>query len=145
MAEDVVDKIREQSEFYGKRARHSRSTYIAFKVVQIIMAAAIPVVSVAAAASVQRWTTAILGALIGIIEAVLQLGQYQQNWLLYRATREALRREEFLHSAKAGPYASQVDADVVYVERADAIMSGENSKWLLAQQQQPNARKASSE
>lgn len=69
------------------------------------MAAAIPVSSVATTTDRQKWVVAVLGALIGVIEAVLQLGQYQQNWLLYRATREALRREDFLYSAKAGPYA----------------------------------------
>jgi hypothetical protein len=91
---------------------------------------------VAAPGAVQRWTNAVLGALIGIIEAVVQLGQYQQNWLSYRATREALRREDFLYSAKAGPYSDQTDPDGVYVERADVIMSGESSKWLASQEQE---------
>jgi hypothetical protein len=135
----TLDRIRAQSDWYGKKARSNRSTYMAFKIVQIVMAASIPVVSVAVAGGVQRWTNAILGALIGIIEAVLQLGQYQQNWLTYRATREALRREDFLHSAKAGPYSGQTDLDGIYVERADAIMSGESAKWLTSQEKQGKA------
>jgi Protein of unknown function (DUF4231) len=131
-----LDSIRDQSTWYGKKARSNRSIYVAFKIVQIVMAASIPVVSVAVAGDVQRWTSAILGALIGIIEAILQLGQYQQNWLTYRATREALRREDLLHSAKAGPYSGQPDPDGVYVQRADTIMSGESAKWLASQEQQ---------
>jgi hypothetical protein len=141
----ILDKISEQSAWYGQKARKNRSTFFGFKIVQIVMAAAIPVVSVyqppAARADIQRWINALLGAAIGIIEAVLQLGQYQQNWLLYRATREALRREDFLHSAKAGPYAGQADPDALYVVRADAVMSGETSKWLVSQQQQISAKK----
>jgi hypothetical protein len=105
----VPDRIREQSAWYGTKARWNRSTYVAFKIVQTVVAAAIPVVSVAVAGDVQRWMSAILGALIGIIEAVLQLGQYQRNWLTYRATREAVGREDFLHSAKAGPYTDQTN------------------------------------
>ena len=69
------------------------------------------------------------------IEAAVQLGQYQQNWLTYRATREALRREDFLHSAKARPYSDQANPDDVYVARADAIMSGESSTWLASHEQ----------
>jgi hypothetical protein len=137
----TLDRIREQSAWYGKNARHNRSTYITFKMVEIVMAASIPIVSVAVAGDLQRWTSAILGALIGIIEAILQLGQYHQNWLTYRATREALRREDFLHSAKAGPYSGQADPDAVYAERADMIMSGESSKWLATQEQQIKAPK----
>jgi Protein of unknown function (DUF4231) len=137
----ALDRIRQQSIWYGEKARRNRSTYVALKIVQIVMAASIPVVSVAVAGDVQRWTNAILGALIGIIEAVLQLGQYQQNWLNYRATREALRREDFLHSAGAGPYTGQTNPDGTYVERADAIMSGESAKWIASQEQQIKAAK----
>jgi hypothetical protein len=102
---------------------------------QIFLAAAIPVVAVSSPSNVQRWASAILGSLIGVIEGLIQLGQYQQNWLLYRATREALKREEFLHCAKAGPYSNTPDADTLYVERCDAVMSGETTKWLASQEQ----------
>jgi hypothetical protein len=82
-----------------------------------------------------RWPTAVLGALVGVIEGLIQLGQFQQNWLLYRATRESLKREEFLHEAKAGPYSAANDPDTLYFERCDAIISGENTRWLDSQQQ----------
>jgi hypothetical protein len=137
----ALDRIRELGAWYGKKARRNRSIYVAFKIVQIVMAASIPVISVAVAGEVQRWTVAILGALIGVIEAVLQLGQFQQNWLTYRATREALRREDFLHSAKAGPYSGGTNTDVIYVERADAIISGESAKWIASQEQQVKVTK----
>src|SRR5450631_1811769 len=87
------EKLAQQSEWYGQRARHNRSLFVLLKGMQIVYAAAIPVVSVAGAANVQRWATAILGALVGIFEGFIQLGQYQQNWLTFRATREALKRE----------------------------------------------------
>ena len=136
MSETIVDEIRKRSAWYGTKARKNRMAFFVFKFIQIVMAAAIPVVSLSLAVNVQRWTSALLGAFVGIVEAVLQLGQYQQNWLLYRATREALRREDFLYSGKVGVYAGQTDAESVYAERADAIMSGENSKWLSSQQEQ---------
>jgi hypothetical protein len=141
--ESILDRIRDQSSWYGRKARTSRSIFFTLKIVQILMAATIPVVAVATAVpDIQRWVSATLGALIGIVEAILQLGQYQQNWLLYRATREALRREDFLHAAKAGPYFAQANPDTLYVERADAIMSGETARWLTAQEQQANVHNA---
>jgi hypothetical protein len=105
------------------------------KITQIDFAAAIPVVSVAGAENVQRWITAALGALIGILEGLIQLGQYQLNWLLYRATREALKPEDFMHSGKAVPYPGAPDPDALFIERCDSIMSGKNLKWLASQEQ----------
>jgi Protein of unknown function (DUF4231) len=131
----VLENLSAQSSWYGARSQRNRSIYIRLKGIQIIFAAAVPVVAVAAPGNIQRWTVAVLGALIGIVEGFVQLGQYQQNWLLYRATRESLKREEFLHGAGAGPYAGIPDPDTVYIERCDAIMSGEHAKWLTTQEQ----------
>ena len=135
MDSSPLDLISQQMSWYGDQARLNRSRYVLCKSTQIIFAATIPVVAVADAGNIQRWSTAVLGALIGILEGLIQLGQYQQNWLLYRATREALRREMFLHSGKAGPYAGVADPDTLFVERSDSIISGENSKWLASEEQ----------
>lgn len=142
MSEPILDKIREQGNWYGKKAESSRKIFSILKVIEISMAAAIPIVALSTSEPTVKWITAILGALIGIAEAIVQLGQYQQNWLLFRATREALRREDFLYSAHAGPYAGQTHADELFIERADAIISGENAKWLSSQQQPVNTPKA---
>ncbi len=133
-AETPFDKLREQSAWFSKRAVSSRTTYLWLKGTQIVLTALIPVVSVLWAGDLQRGLSALLGAGVGIIEGLLQMGQYHQNWLLYRGTREALKREEFLYQAKAGPYAGAADRDTLYFERCDAVVTGENSKWLAQQQ-----------
>lgn len=129
-------KLIERSEWYGRKARSNRAVYMGLKVGEIVLAGAIPVVAVFGDATFQRPTTAVSGALVGIIEGVLSLGQYQQSWLLYRATREALKREELLFSEGAGPYSQAgAQAAIVFAERSDAIMSGENAKWVASHQQ----------
>jgi hypothetical protein len=132
-----VERITHLSAWYGEKAHRNRTYYQTLKATQIVFAASIPVVAVSGAGDIQRWTTAVLGSLVGIIEGFIQLGQYQQNWLLYRATREALKREDFLYSAKAGPYSEARDADTLFVERSDSIMSGESLKWIAAQEKKP--------
>ena len=136
------DRITKQSIWYGDKSQKNQTIYVRLKGLQLVLAAAIPVVSVANASDAQRWTSASLGALIGIVEGFLQLGQYHQNWLLYRATREALKREEFLYGAGAGPYAVATNVDNLYIERCDAIMSGENAKWLEAAQKSASEKKS---
>jgi hypothetical protein len=122
--------ITDQRTWYSAKSRASRAMYIRLKTVQLVLAAVIPVISVASASDWQRWLSAGMGALIGIVEGIVQLGQYQQNWLLYRGTSEALKREEFLHSAGAGPYAGLANPDALYIERCDAVISGEKTNWL---------------
>jgi len=123
--------VLDRSEWYGKQARATQQKYISLKTVQIVMAAAIP----ASAALVPdekliKYISAALGALIGILEGVLQLGHYHENWVSYRATREALKREDLLFQGHAGPYASNGVPERMFIERSDAIMSGESANWL---------------
>lgn len=77
-----LDSLTAQSDWYGKHARSNRTTYFTLQTMQLLFAATIPVVTVAAASETQRWTVAMLGALIGVIEGTLQLGQFHPNWLL---------------------------------------------------------------
>ena len=52
-----------------------------------------------------------------VIEAVIHLNQYQQDWLVYRSTAESLKHEKFLYLARAGAYAGLDDA------RAHALLA----------------------
>jgi Protein of unknown function (DUF4231) len=45
--------------------------------------------------------------------------QFQQNWLAYRGTAEALKHEQFLSLAAAGPYADAERADALLAERVE--------------------------
>lgn len=127
-----LEMLMSRSAWYGEQAQQNKSRYRSLKTVQIIVAASIPIFSVGSPSDIQRWATAVLGSVVGIIEAILQLGQYQQNWLLCRATRDALKREDFLYRAKAGPYDGVTDPELVLIVRSDAIMSSESSQWLLS-------------
>jgi hypothetical protein len=128
---DKADPIVRESEWYGAKAHSCRLTYLRLKGFQIVVTAFIPV---CAALRPGAGVSAALAALIGVAEGILQLGRYQDNWLRYRTTREALKREERLYDAAAGPYAGAADARRLYVERTDTIVSGEQGRWLSLQQ-----------
>jgi hypothetical protein len=79
--------------------------------------------------------TAALAAVVVIIEGVLQLNQWQTNWVLYRATAEALKHEKYLYLSEAGPYGGR-DRDRVLAERVEGLVSQEQrlsrSPWNFA-------------
>jgi hypothetical protein len=126
----VPKYVLEQSEWYAGKARANRKTFLWIRGYQTVVASLIPLVSLFGEWSAQRYVTAALGASIAIAEGLQQLGQFQQNWHRYRAAREALKREQFLFEMSSGPYAITGDKLRLFVERADAVIGGEASKWL---------------
>ena len=96
------------------------------------MAAAIPVV---AGAGASAWITGSFGASIVVLEGFQQLFQFQQNWIGYRSTAEALKHEKFLYLMRAGPYRDSTAADGVLAERVEGLVSQEHSAWSAAQAQ----------
>ena len=75
-----------------------------------------------------------LGVLITILEGILHLNEYQENWSSYRNTAESLKHEKFLFLAKAGPYANAADPRAVLAERIEGVISQENSQWVATLQ-----------
>ena len=75
-----------------------------------------------------------LGVVITVLEGILHLNQYQENWSSYRNTAESLKHEKFLYLAHAGSYANATDARAVLAERVEALISQENSQWVAALQ-----------
>jgi len=73
--------------------------------------------------------------LIVVLEGLQQLNQYQANWISYRSTCEALKREKFLYLAKAGPYATANDPHALLAERIESLTSQEHAKWASTQEQ----------
>jgi hypothetical protein len=74
-----------------------------------------------------------LGVLIAIIEGLQQLKQYHGNWISYRATAEALKHEQFLYLAKAGPYIAAEHPQSMLAERVESLITQEEGKWVSTQ------------
>lgn len=133
------ERLEDQLGWYDRRARHHRKWFQGLKVLQIVIAAAIPV---AAGATASAWITGSLGASIVVLEGLQQLFQFQQNWTGYRATAEALKHEKFLYLARAGPYADGARQDALLAERVESLVSQENSAWSSAQASASDAGRA---
>jgi hypothetical protein len=137
-ADVTMKRLDEQIGWYGDRSSWNQRGYKVLKVVVIVIAASIPVLSNASLPllppeGAPRWVLGVLGALIAIIEGIQQVYQFHTNWISYRATCEGLKREKFLYLAKAGPYAAG-DPDVLLAERIEAVMTQENVKWVSSQE-----------
>lgn len=105
---------------------------------QLVLAGAIPVFALVDGLW-GRWITAILGASVVILEGFQQLGQYNNQWVTYRATAEQLKHEKYLILAKSGPYGSlrqDQDSLRLLAERVEEQVSTEHAKWVSERSQQ---------
>jgi hypothetical protein len=143
-SDPVFQRLVEEQTWYSAKSRAARTAFKRIKVTEIVAAAIIPFLTG------QHWPYVTyvvggLGVLITILEGLLHLNQYQENWTNYRNTAESLKHEKFLFLAHAGPYAGVPDPRAMLAERVEALISQENSQWVAALQKssQGNAAKAS--
>ncbi len=133
----ILDRLNDQLTWYSQKSRAARRAFKRIKVVEIIAAALIPFLTgrnVPQIPNLANYIIGTLGVLITILEGLLHLNQYQENWTSYRSTAETLKHEKFLFQAKAGPYATAADPRVTLAERVEAAVSQENSQWIAALQ-----------
>jgi hypothetical protein len=124
------ERLEDQLGWYDRKSGQQKRWFQRLKVAQLVIAAAIPVV---AGVGADAWITGSLGAAIVVLEGIQQLFQYQQNWLGYRATAEALKHEKYLYLAHAGAYRDATARDAVLAERVEALVSQEQSSWTAVQ------------
>jgi hypothetical protein len=124
-------RLEDQLEWYDRKSISAQQAFKRLKVLEIVVAAAIPVVAGVSGSAV---VTAALGSTVVILEAVQQLYQWQTNWVLYRSTAEALKHEKFLFLSSAAHYANP-DRLTVLAERLEGLISQEHAKWTQGRQQ----------
>ena len=123
-------RLEDQLAWYERNSARCKRWFHRLKVLQIVVAAAIPV---SAALGASAAVAGSLGAVIVVVEGLQQLFQYQQNWIGYRATAEALKHEKFLYLAHAGPYRADAGREALLAERVEGRVSTEHAAWVSEQ------------
>jgi hypothetical protein len=133
-SDPIFARLEDQIDWYDRKSRSAQRIYKRVKVVEILAAAAIPFLA-GLNYPHDKLITGGLGVLITVLEGLLHLNQYQQNWTNYRSTCEALKHEKFVYLAKAGPYTAAPDARALLAERVESTVSQEHAQWASVQQQ----------
>jgi hypothetical protein len=128
----VGARLEDQLRWHDRKAVRAQRKYKGLKLLQLTTAAAIPVV--VGGFSAGEAATAALGGLILVVEGMQQVGQYHRNWIISRATCEALEREKHLYLGHAGSYARARDPERLLAERVEALVARETAGWTSMQQ-----------
>jgi len=130
------ERLEGQIAWYDKKAAASQRAYKVTKATIIVLALAIPVIAeYAHFESFERapaFLVAICAGGILLLEGLLHINKWHENWILYRSTCEGLRNEQHLFFEKAGPYAKlkPAEAQQALAERTGALVMAEHSKWV---------------
>jgi len=126
-------RLNEELEWYDRSSRRNQRGYKVTRTSQIILAASIPVVSLAGA-TWSAWGAAILGAVVAALEGIQQLWNSDTLWREYRSTAERLKQEKHLFLALSGPYRGLGvdDAFKLLAERVEEHVSAEHARWAEA-------------
>ena len=132
-ANPTWERLDHQIGWYDRKSTQNQHWYKRLKLLELAVAASLPVV---AGIHGPVWLTGGLAAVIVVLEGTQHLYQFQELWITYRSTAEALKHERFLYLGKAGPY-MRGDRQVQLAERIESLVSQEHAKWA-ASGQDPN-------
>ncbi len=137
----VSERLDNQISWYGKKSAYNKLRFRICQLIVIVASAVIPIINLGIPLTGSSpyqalGITAILGGVITIVTALSQMDTYFETWVLYRTTAEALKRERFLYINNAADYSalSEEVKNKLLVERIEAMLSSENSKFLSLQQ-----------
>ena len=135
----AMARLEDQIDWYDRKSRRAQRWFKALKVVQLVTAGLIPLITVFSLPAPDK-LSAVLGLTILVVEGLQQLNQYQANWISYRSTCEALKHEKYLFLAQAGPYANSPQAATLLADRIEGLISQEHAKWVSAQESLEKAK-----
>ncbi len=130
-------RLNDQIDWYDRKSISCQNKYKILKIIEIIIAASIP--TLASFLQIMLLYAA-LGSAILIIEGIIQINQYHNNWLNYRSTCEELKHEKFLFLANAGPYSSFDMPEQILAERVESLISREHAKWVTCREFSENKK-----
>jgi len=143
--EYLEKRLDDQIKWYGEKSSANQAAYKRLRLIEIIAAAAIPLL---AGYSAQReyvgMAMGVIGLLVAVLAGIASLYRFQENWSEYRAAAEALRQEKFLYLARVAPY----DGDKAFellVQRVEALLKSETTDWAQALRASSAADKAERE
>lgn len=128
------DFYKDQFEWYDDKAVNNKNYYRVMKVIEIALAAALPIAATIFAVTREpswQWAIIVFAALLIIVEALEWNLNYQKKWMNYRTTAEGLRREEYMFKMGTGEYDGSDDPEKLFAERVLALTSREHRYWEL--------------
>lgn len=126
--EYIQKRVDDQIHWYDNKSKRNQQAYKWLRVYEIAAAAMIPFLTGYIALHGVKFSVGLLGVSVSIVSGALALYKFQENWVQYRSTSEALNSEKHLYLTKAPPYDTGQPFSL-FVQRVESLLSKETSGW----------------
>ena len=126
----IEQRLDNQRKYYSDKSGFNQRWYRRLRFSTILLAGLLPFVT--AYLDFHPFLKVVAGAMgaaIAIIEGIQHLNKYHDNWVNYRRTSEALKREKIMFQTETGVYADGATLPKL-VARVENILADENQEWL---------------
>jgi Protein of unknown function (DUF4231) len=135
--EYIEQRLNDQISWYARKSRTNQLWFKRLRVTEMVAAAIIPFLAGFTGESLAiKIAIGVLGVVVAVIASLLGLLRFQEHWISYRATAQALKAEQFLFLTQTQPYDKE-DAFHLLVQRVEALLSKESSEWLQSMVKSP--------
>ena len=138
-------RLDDQIAWYDGKSAANQVAYKRLRLIEIIAAAAIPLLAGYAQQSVYVGVAiGVIGLTVAVLAGIVSLYRFQENWNEYRAAAESLKQEKYLYLARAAPY-DGVQPFELLVQRVEALLKSETTGWAQTMRASGTADKAARE
>ena len=128
--EYITNRLDPQIAWYDKKSLLCQKRYKLIQIVEIILAAIIPLLSGYCNTLLISIIVGIFGIIITILESLTKLFKYHENWIQYRTTCELLKYQKYVFLTKSSPYnTTNETVENMFVKNIEQIISSENNQW----------------
>jgi len=113
--------LQDQRRWYSKHASHFKSRAQVLGIAMVAAGAATSSLQVLRDAFWVPVLTALLGAVVALMEGWRQIARYDETWAAYRVASERMKRERRLYVNGAGAYRGVTDEEEAFLRFVEAI------------------------
>lgn len=136
--EYLKNRYCDQIKWYDEKATYNEKMHKSLETIVIILAVITPILLVLDVCRYEwlRWVACGLSGIVAMVASLVRALKYHENWINYRTTCKTLRKEIHYYDAKLYDYRDAEDPEALFVERVEALISRENTLWLVSQKPQ---------
>lgn len=128
--EYLSQRVDDQLAWYGQKSGHNQRMYKRLRAYEIVAAVLIPFLTgyVHLFEGKVKFLVGALGVSVAVVSSLQALYKYQENWVQYRGTSEALKSEKHLYLTQAPPY-NTPEAFTIFVQKVEGLLTKETAGW----------------
>ena len=132
----IKNRYKDQLQWYSDSASANKKAYHVYQTAIGVLSAIVTVtigVGLHYRDSIGWPIASLLGsATVALLTGLQKTFRFRENWVEYRTTAEDLKKERHYHRFRCGDYANHESPDQLFVERVEAAISQQNTRWNAA-------------